>query len=442
MLAAFYHDIGKTIVSRRHGMEGAILLANHATSACYKLNLILQKYRSLSSDNQSIGDLQREDFMLVADFVHYHDLFGTLATGETGYVRLVDVIDRLKRYSFKELGGSFFPVSDEDRDKQKLASARLVFDLWLLNVADILVSRVGVTGIQKWHNQVEALWANPHEAVEKIRSYLGDPDAARLWHDLDVALKLLAIHNRQLHSGDTEVLQQEAVKFSSRHSIERIRRVAKSSIDNFIEGTCKNYGGADKRWNSEFEHVEPILKCVSELSEEEWHSIIERCIKSGSDFVDLSRRLAWVGQLDYALGFFSRIADFAMREINSEIRFDQQGRTRWIYSAMTDASAMTDVKEREKLKPKEELQKEIYNAVEKLVRINARFFADNFAAISIQIIEQILFREPELNRARNFEFADATSRLTDDKLRRMLGMEGPFRSRRGIHLILQTIFIW
>ena len=43
MLAAYYHDIGKTIVDRRHGMEGSIILSDHATQSLYDLKQIARQ---------------------------------------------------------------------------------------------------------------------------------------------------------------------------------------------------------------------------------------------------------------------------------------------------------------------------------------------------------------------------------------------------------------
>ena len=37
--------------------------------------------------------LDRDDVILIEDLVRYHNLYGTMATGEAGYVALSDVVD-------------------------------------------------------------------------------------------------------------------------------------------------------------------------------------------------------------------------------------------------------------------------------------------------------------------------------------------------------------
>jgi hypothetical protein len=83
MLAGFYHDIGKTVADPRHAVEGAIILGYHTTSAQYQLHEIVGAYRKDYS-------FEREDLLYVAALVLYHDHFGTLGTGEDGYMALVN----------------------------------------------------------------------------------------------------------------------------------------------------------------------------------------------------------------------------------------------------------------------------------------------------------------------------------------------------------------
>lgn len=44
--AAFYHDIGKTQVDHRHGMEGAMILSENTTRFQYEINAIAESYKS------------------------------------------------------------------------------------------------------------------------------------------------------------------------------------------------------------------------------------------------------------------------------------------------------------------------------------------------------------------------------------------------------------
>ena len=125
LLAAFYHDIGKTVVYHRHSMEGASILASHTSTALLQLGDIVKSYNPAWS-------FDRDDLLHVATLVYYHDQFGTLSTGEAGYLRLVDIVDRFKRASTA--------VGRDNRQVQSKLSKQYLFDLWLLNVADIMVS--------------------------------------------------------------------------------------------------------------------------------------------------------------------------------------------------------------------------------------------------------------------------------------------------------------
>ncbi len=91
MFSSFYHDLGKTIVDERHGMEGAIILSDHSSKSWYQLNRIASKYELQE-------EFEHEDLLFISDMLLYHDLFGTLSTGESGYLKLIDVLDRIKKY--------------------------------------------------------------------------------------------------------------------------------------------------------------------------------------------------------------------------------------------------------------------------------------------------------------------------------------------------------
>jgi len=49
MMAAFYHDLGKTVVGHRHPMEGGAILADHTSVALQQLNKIYGSYNFLVS---------------------------------------------------------------------------------------------------------------------------------------------------------------------------------------------------------------------------------------------------------------------------------------------------------------------------------------------------------------------------------------------------------
>lgn len=68
-------------------------------------------------------------------------------------LRLVDMVDRIKRYSMKH---------GDNGKKQDCCSYQCLFDLWLLNIADIIVSIDNKYGVQ-------SDWRSKEKADRKIR---------------------------------------------------------------------------------------------------------------------------------------------------------------------------------------------------------------------------------------------------------------------------------
>lgn len=373
LLAAFYHDLGKTVVYHRHAMEGAMIVAGHPTKSLYHLSLITKDILD--------KELTREDLLFIGDLLNHHDQFGTLSTGETGYIRLTSIIDGIKRYAKKYSDSSSW-------------SRKLLFDLWLLNVADICVSINN-----KWNRQTE--WFSQTNAEEKIAEFRQTAQWECLVHDFDVAVKLMEKHEKYDHSSNTLELQQDALNYSSRHVIERIRRLVVASVRGI------------KISNIDLDDNEAL------------DAIVYRNIESLSDVAEFSRRFALIGQMDYSLGFFRRIAQRAALHVQREINFEtDKPKTGWVHV------------EHENAKEKH------LNDSAFLARINVSFFSDNFASTVIQIIDYLLFREKEVDQIRNFEFVEANTRLTDEKIDKILTLEGPYRSQKTIEQILKTIFIY
>jgi hypothetical protein len=132
--------------------------------------------------------------------------------------------------------------------------------------------------------------------------------------------------------------------------------------------------------------------------------------------------------MDYALGFSRDIVKQALNDVAEEV-LNAERRTGWIrYPYKISAKNV----------PPEYLHK-----------TQAQFFADNFAATVVQVLGYLLFREPSLDRMRNIEFRDAGERLRDaqgtlvrEKVEKIIGLEGPFRSHRSTQLILKTIYLY
>lgn len=417
MLAAFYHDIGKTIAGPRHGMEGSIILGFHTSESPYQLNQIVQA--------SGVGEnFESNDLLFIAELLNYHDKYGTLSTGEDGYLQLIDIIDSIKRYSIKHE-----TANQNDRNKQIKWSQRYLFDLWLLNVADIMVSMLPCKK-DKWKLQDgeggeqhtnTPNWMDYNQARTYIEEFLAlgtpVPDFSRksdvLKHDLLISLELLEEHNKKKHTDNTSDVKTKALNYSKRHSVERIRRLIVASLYSPI---------SDYRQNP---IMQRLIVNLESLSEEQWDSRIVNSIKTISDIQDFCDRLAWIGKMDYSLGFFSKIATRAFFKVEEELKNKnstfQTHQTHWITSK--DAGSFGG--------------DENY-----LARVQAEFFANNYVAIVVQILSYLLFRDSYSEHFRNIEFSDAANRLIDEKIDKIIDLEGPYRTRKSIELIIQTVTMY
>lgn len=404
MLAAFYHDIGKTVVYHRHAMEGASILAGHTSNALMQFDAIVKDYDPSWS-------FERDDLLFVAGMVFYHDQFGTLSTGEAGYLRLVEVVDRLKRASTV--------VGRESRADQIRQSNQYLFDLWLLNLADIIVSVEEKSVGKKWQRQ--EVWDSRSASNKVIEEFLQrrkeqeSSKAVLLVHDLWIAMKLLAVHNESWHSDNLADLERQAWMYASRHVVERIARLFEASLLGVAYKKIEQLTlGAEKK-NC---RVIGILRQLCKLPRQTRETVILRCVQSVSNFAEFSARFAWIGQMDYALGFFRQIAERALDRVVEQL-CDSGSPTGWVND---DPVALSNEARRNS--------------------IDAEFLTDNFALTVVQILEYLLFRDHEINQLHSIEFEDAGKRLTKEKIDMIIGMEGPYRARASIEFILQTIFVY
>lgn len=396
MLAAFYHDLGKTIVDRRHGMEGSIILLSHKSTAWRDIDAI---WAYCTGDEEFF---EQEDLISIADMLLYHDVYGTLSTGESGYIKLVDYLDNAKSFSFNT------------ENPSQLAYWKL-FDLWLLNIADIMVS------MKEKYIPAENLFFK-ESAEKEIITFLSGKKGELLKHDLKLSIKIAESHFKSIHSSDTTNIESESMKQTRLHVEERIRRLVHASI----EATITRY---EKRYKSK-EMIGLIDKLKTLIGEDnKLTHIIKVAIKTTGDFQEFIKRASMVGHMDYSLGFFSKIIERAFDQVNLEISSEESdGRkdvkqsvvTKWIRAKDGDA-----------------IQEGPF-----LDKINATFFMENYVSLVIRILNHILFRERSFDTFRNLEFSDANERLNDDKIDCLIGLEGPNRSQRATELILKTIFYW
>jgi hypothetical protein len=401
ILSAFYHDIGKTIVDHRHGMEGSFIIADHTTSSLSQLNIIVKEYHMHH-------EWEREDLLEISNFLYYHDSFGTLGTGESSYTLLTDIIDRIKRSSMKYL----------EKSSEYISSCyQSIFDLWILNIADIIVSSNSKFNYQK-------IWLKAKSANEVIAEFLSSDSGMCRIHDFDVAIRLLTKHNEGIHNDDTIELDKLALRESKAHTIERIRRLVCSSLRPAIVQFRNDY--------PEAQQVDNILENIMRTEQKNGistnffdigiiHNIIFRSIQSLNDPTVFYERLSCIISMDYALGFFTKIAYRAIEKINTEIE-DGLPTTGWIRSRTA-----------------QQLDTSHADYVQKA---NAIFFLDNYCAIVVRILAHLLFRESSIDRVSNIEFEDARNRLINEKIDKILGLEGPYRQNKSIELILKTVFVY
>ncbi len=397
MLAAYYHDIGKTIVYPRHAMEGSVLLSNHTTLPVYLIN-------SICSKNYDFN-FGVEDFMYLCHLVYYHDQYGTLGTGEAGYLRLVDLIHRTKRYAYRgrlEQASEGIPsehLTALHQAEERNRILRCLFDLWVLNIADMMVSIPSVGYGGKYDFQASLL----DQGGTRNRIQLLLEAQAPRKHDLCVTFYLADGICKNRHADNLSNIESGALEYARRHAVLRISRLMNAILTDYIN-----------HYNEKFETGMAIvtLQKISEIAESERHAIISRAITFESSFSEFVGRLAWVGQMDYSFGFFQRIAERALEQICSEFA------SVWKYK-----------------------QLESY-AGDYIAETNARFFFENMSTIVVQVIHHLLFKEKEFDRLVNFEFRDAAERLTEEKIDRIIGLYGPHRARRSMQLALEGIYIF
>jgi hypothetical protein len=421
MLAAFMHDIGKTVVYERHGMEGECIIEDHSDLACGQISAILKKHTA----NARFGS---DDMQLLATFVYYHEQFGTLWTGEEDYLRLVELCDRIKRYCLCH------PSIKQD---WKNWCKRHLFDVWVINVADIMVSRR-----DKWGPQRD-LWVKA-DADARIEEFLFGPgregtvqlrhglpaganlpiNAKGLLHDLHTAVKLMNRHCHDEHGDNLGPLEHQAYAMSHRHTVERLMRLVTCTLITDLRTTFEQI----KR-----EAPEVDTPAVAQFIETLWSvnsgfiaDTIVTAIRDTSDFNDYCSRFTWISKMDYSKSFFDAISRRALELVLPELVQLTSGnadqlRTRWI-SAIRLHECNDD--------------EEYYFTVQ------AEQFLRNYVAVMIQIMFSLLYREKVIDSRRCIEFRIAYKRLTKEKIDKIISMSGPFLANKSIQLTLQSIYLY
>lgn len=447
MLAGFFHDIGKTVVDHRHAMEGYIILSSYKSKD-------LSQFSELYKGQEP--DLDRDDLLFIADLTNHHDLFGTLSNGENGYMKLVELIERIERSVRRRKQGkkNDEEIKHEEIDEIMKGGSEFLFDLWLLNVADIIVSREDKNDEKEWQKE------NPGSLDEEIKDFFKGNEESKnnikqgrdLLHDLKIAFMLFNTHVNEIF--DTYVKEQcfknaisikeAANKCSYDHTIGRIRRIVKSSLFTEIdeqreniekEIDKKNLLAEDK--NDVKEHLEYFCNKLKDTNIYQLDGIIETSIKCSTNFPEFLDLLSWIGQLDYSLGFFKRIAKHALYKTGEQII------SAYLKYKKIDPALIGDVEHTGWINDKYEKFIESSGKIcEDLNEINSKYFLDNYVSLIVKILNYLLCRK-ELHKEKiNIEFEDATRRLTNDKINEILFFEGLARASKSTMSVLKTVFIY
>jgi hypothetical protein len=404
MLSGVYHDIGKTIINERHGIEGATILSDNTFNFICLINNLIKKL-----PKRKQFSFNRDDLLFISNLVLYHDQFGTLGTGEDGYLRLVKILEFIKIYSYQHYN------EVKKKDELFIKNQQCLLDLWILNISDILVS---ITN--KSDDQITD-WKSEEISTKKLNDFFESQEGQNRIHDFKVAFNLLksfcSIDNKiKIHTNDASLVRINAFESSKYHHIERIRRLITASLNQPVNNAIIKY--KEKK-------VSVICQEIKEkLNSKDWISTIDVSIKSISDSQEFCNRFSWIGKMDYALGFFSKIAYRSLERINIELEHGEET-TFWIRPKM-----------KEQYKIKINLKSEL------LDKINAQFFLDNYSAIVVRTLHYLLFREPSIDHPRNIQFVYATKGLTEQKIDKISALAGPYQANRSIQLILENIYTY
>lgn len=437
MLAGFYHDIGKTIVDHRHAMEGYMILSSYQSGALMDFTLLSKQYK-----HDGLNDtynLDREDLLFIADLVYYHDVFGTLSTGENGYVRLINMIERIERYCRKEdkvLKAEHVEdvevfSNDVRLNNLKEAGKQNIFDLWLLNLADLMVSIN-----DKYSEQKKWTKNNLGSNDQYIKDFIDPPKHSKelsaikkgndLLHDLTITFNLFDIYVNDQYQLELKPFKPAVLKFAYYHNVARIRRLVKNSLFPIVHKSYNDYNNSNPA-----NDISSFYNSILDITKYAIDKTVDTAIRSSSDYADFLNRLSWVGILDYSLGFFRKLAQVAFDTIINRINslacnLDKSGaNSKTIHTGWINENIGT------------------FNGdINCWCEANGRYFIDNYIHIIIQTINHLLFRDPFIENIINFEFEDAEKRLTPDKISRILFFEGPARSSKSMTLILETVFIY
>ncbi len=372
MFKAYYHDVGKTIVSRRHAVEGSALFAEPKASVRFRFDEIFAQYPECGIDSRTLSDY--------AVNIGAHDLLGTISTGENGILSASSAIN-----SFKSLYA-------DDKGRVKTA----VFDLWLLNVADIIVSiNHFIPGYTKWDAQPWQ-WTAPGNMDGDIEKLLNSYKGAYLLEDLDFTLQIAAADDSF----------EYAKALAAKRSAHRFQRLARQTLGDVLERS-KTFPARLKD------------KVIERLEDDALIPSIEALLRG--EFGDsYGQYFGTMLQFDYALGFFSKLAAQSAKWLEVELS-GGSFRTGWIYNQKIPKGSG-------------------YHGAF-LDRYNAECIVNNFMMVLAGIFGEVHRLTSDIE-SWNIEFEDAGNRLTPSKADKLLYFDGAYRAGNARVLLMREIMLY
>lgn len=376
LVAAYYHDVGKTVVDRRHAIEGRAFFEEPKASTQYQFSRIFAHYGQPLD-----GDTLRR----IAVFVGAHDVCGTLSTGENSLRGLGRVLS-----DFAAVHANLPPAEKANNLKADL------FDLWLLNRADILVSLAN-----KWQSQ-DVCHLPPGDYDAQLETYLNSAKGRALDEDYVVALAAVD----ELCAGrDTDAFLATA---AAHNATRRIARIASQTLIDVLPSSTQ---------------IPPALvdairtRLNAPGLAAQINSVFRAELGSGWETA-----LADIGQLDYALGFFLKLARRLCVWLGRELSGTPDAvRTGWLYFR------------KDRTKPD-------YDQ-DYLDHYNAECIVSNWLVVLAGITGAICRLTSGIGLW-NIEFCDANDRLNDSKLDKLLLLDGPHRAATTRDLLIREIMFY
>jgi len=449
LLIAFYHDVGKTTIDRRHCMEGKTLFAEPRFTMKQRFEELFREFaKDWNANNQIPIIIPEIKLEYYAEMIGAHDIFGTISTGENGLLSLSHVIDR------------FSDVLDNGEHSTLIEKTKIaIFDLWLLNLADILVS------LEDKGKPQDCTLTEPGKNCDLINNLVNLLGAVTEGLDLEYKGKYLKYDLEQALNIAMEKTDRYiyAKNLSEKNAANRFLRLAQQSLGDMLKDVDKlrkkeTYPG-EYFPGKEFEDSDNVLKDLDiKGNPSKWETVMTEDFERLKEQIlnklrdpqlivkiksilqcefgdDYGEQFGTMLQFDYALGFFRTLAQQAILWLIKECALPDS-RTGWMYHKPGKPYGTyedIDIKDNDK---KDIARKDIdtFNAecvVNNYMMVLSGIFGDIRRIIS-NIIDW------------NIEFEDARNRLNADKTKaeRLLFLSGPYRESSVRHLLMQQIMLY